>query len=163
MSAIRFLPFVILLILAGVVYRYFDRSVGIIPFSCIYLVYTIISLPGLSVLDATAGILYGPWVGTLLVTSLATAGALLVFLTIRYALPNLQIKNVHIQKIAQNFQAHETGYLLGLRLIPVLPFGFVNIGLALSKVRLTKFLWTTFIGVLPIAFLTCFFCHYFIK
>ncbi len=166
----RFLPLVLLAVLVFLFYWFFgfdflrweairefqaahSQWTGIFIFVAIYLVYTIASMPGLAVLDVVGGILFGQWIGFGLAAISATLGSVIVFLAVRYAFPKFQPKNKTIQNLSKGFSKHTINYLLFLRLIPIAPFGIVNIGLGFSKVPLHTFLWTTFIGILPAAFL----------
>ena len=56
-------------------------------------------------------------------------------------------------KIEKGFQQNAAGYMLFLRLVPLFPCWFVTVSSALFGVRFTTFIWTTFIGITPCAFL----------
>lgn len=166
----RFLPLVLLVLMVFLFYWFFgfdflrweavrefqaahSKWEGILIFVAIYIVYTIASMPGLAVLDVVGGILFGQWIGFSLAAISATLGSAIVFLAIRYAFPKVQPKNKAVQNLVKGFSKHTINYLLFLRLVPISPFGLVNIGLGFSKVPFHTFLWTTFVGILPAAFL----------
>jgi uncharacterized membrane protein YdjX (TVP38/TMEM64 family) len=48
------------------------------------------------------------------------------------------------------FQANQTYYLLFLRLSHLLPFWVINLIAGVFHVRTSTFLWTTFVGVIPL-------------
>ena len=170
MSAMRFLPLGLLICLVLVFYWFFgfdflkwetvrqfqeEHSVVkvILIFSGIYGICTIASMPGLGVLDVIGGILFGQWLGFIVSASSATIGAAMVFLAVRYAFPRVETKNQAICDLAKGFSKHTVNYLLFLRLVPIAPFGIINIALGFSKVSFYRFLWTTFVGILPGSFL----------
>lgn len=109
-------------------------------------------------LTVLAGFLFGTWLGTAAVSVAATAGAVLAFLLVRYVLfgplhraaarrPRL---GRAVAAVDRGFQEHGVYYILLLRLTPVVPFWLVNLGLALTPVRLRDFWWATQLGMLPI-------------
>ncbi|MBX9623899.1 MAG: VTT domain-containing protein [Gemmataceae bacterium] len=109
-------------------------------------------------LTVLAGFLFGTWLGTAAVNVGATAGATLAFLLARYVLfgplhraaarrPRL---GRAVAAIDRGFQQHGAYYILLLRLTPVFPFWMLNLGLALTPVRLRDYWWATQLGMLPI-------------
>lgn len=125
-------------------------------------------LIGLSVpvgvwLTALAGFLFGTWVGTAAVSVAATTGAVLAFLLARYVFADALRRAAEtrprlgraVAALDRGFRRHGAYYVLLLRLTPVLPFGLLNIGLALTPVRLRDYWWATQLGMLPITLVVC--------
>jgi len=129
--------------------------VSIFAFVCLYALVTTISLPFSTLLTLTAGLLFGVWLGTLLAVVGATTGAVFLFLFIRSALgEKLRHRAIpHFNEIAEHMRAHETSYMLFMRLVPLFPFFAVNIAPALLGVRLRVYVLTTMIGMLPSTFI----------
>ncbi|HIM72635.1 MAG TPA: DedA family protein, partial [Alphaproteobacteria bacterium] len=84
----------------------------------------------------------------------ATIGATIVFLIARNVVGETlrQRAGPIIHKIEAGFQKNGLSYMLMLRLVPVFPFGLVNIAAAVLGVRLSIFLVTTAIGIIPAVF-----------
>jgi uncharacterized membrane protein YdjX (TVP38/TMEM64 family) len=122
--------------------------VGIYAFS------TALSLPGAIFLSILGGFLFPlPW-STLYVVVGATLGATCLFLAARSALGNSLRKKASpwARKMEAGFKENAVSYLLFLRLAPIFPFWLVNLAPALFKIRLWTYVWTTFVGIIPGAF-----------
>ncbi|MBM3192800.1 MAG: TVP38/TMEM64 family protein [Chlamydiae bacterium] len=119
-----------------------------------YLVYAIASLPGLLFLDVVSGLLFGQFWGFIIAWLSAATGALIVFLSVNYAVSDLAVKKNQnlIKRVEEGFQKHSLNYLLFLRLVPCMPFGLVNITLGFLKINKKSFIWTTLLGILPLSF-----------
>jgi uncharacterized membrane protein YdjX (TVP38/TMEM64 family) len=124
-------------------------------FILVYISYALASMPGLLVLDLIAGALFGPIIGFFAAWLSAVSGAFLVFLASRYFFSSYFFSRYenNLKKIQRGFQRHETNYLIFLRVVPLMPFGLINISLGLIQIKAKQFFWTTFFGVLPISFL----------
>lgn len=120
-------------------------------FLLIYALYAMISVPGLIVFDLLAGYLFGTFFGLVFVLMGATTGALFVFLGTKHLFHEViaNRKPVLLEKIKAGFHKYPGSYLLFLRFFPFFPFGAVNIALAFLEVNLSKFIWTTMVGLLP--------------
>ena len=125
-------------------------------FMCVYILYALLSLPGIFVLSLLAGSLFNQPLSTLYVTIAATTGASLLFLAARTAFGQLFYQKAEkrmLNKIKHGFQSNAASYLLFLRLIPLFPFWIVNIAGAFFKVKFNTFVWTTFFGMIPSVFI----------
>ena len=109
------------------------------------------SLPVASLLTLLGGFLFGLILGTVLVLTGATLGAVLVFLAARSAFGTTlrQKAERFTGKFGDKLNANPVGFLLFLRLVPLFPFFVVNIVPALFHIPLRTFVWTTFVGILP--------------
>jgi len=125
------------------------KSGGIYLF--IYLAVTGLNIPGAAVLSITAGYLFGAFTGTFLAVTGATAGAAAAMLFSRYMFGGYINIKYDRQLAKFNKELSENGYLymLTLRLIPVFPFFIINILAGLTRIKLTTFIWTSFIGMIP--------------
>lgn len=174
----RFLPITLILILMGVAYalgffhifsldkiKQFDaflkNYVEIHPFLSplafmgLYILMAALSIPDAFIMSILGGFLFfQPW-STAYVLIGATIGATLIFLATKTAFGDLLFKRkfAFIKKLDDGFKKNETSYLLFLRLVPLCPFVLVNLAAGFFKVRTSSFIWTTFVGSLPSAFL----------
>jgi uncharacterized membrane protein YdjX (TVP38/TMEM64 family) len=117
-----------------------------------------LSLPVNLWLTVLAGFLFGAWVGTLVVSLSSTAGAALAFGAARYvfagpvrraalARPRLAAA---LARIDRGVAAHGAFYVAVLRMTPVFPFWLVNLGLALTPIRLREYVLASWLAMLPV-------------
>lgn len=108
-------------------------------------------------MSALGGFLFGFWIGTAVVSIAAMLGAILAFLAARYIFEGAIRRAARVRPRLQRWLAaidaglHEHGayYVLLIRLTPVFPFWAVNLGLGLTRLRITDYWWATQLGMLP--------------
>lgn len=128
--------------------------IGPLIFMGIYIFYTSLALPGIILLTILGGFLFPLPLSTFYVICSSTIGGSILFLSTRKASDNILSKKIEIfRKIEVRFKENAMAYMLFLRLVPLFPCWFVTVSAALLGVRLTTFIWTTFIGIIPCAFL----------
>lgn len=137
--------------------EYVNNNPMITPFMFMgaYAFATALSIPGGILLSLIGGFLFPqPWC-TLYVVIGATTGATILFLAAKTAIGSYLKKKTggRLQKMQEGFHENATSYLLFLRLIPLFPFWLVNLAPAIFHVPLWTFVWTTFIGIIPGAFI----------
>lgn len=120
-------------------------------FGLLYMVATAFAFPAAGALTVFGGFLFGWAVAGTVVAVSATIGATLIFLAARSALGDALRSRVRgrAAALSKGFEDNAFGYLLVLRMTPVLPFFVVNVAPALFKVRLSTYVATTFFGILP--------------
>lgn len=119
-------------------------------FMVAYAVLTVLLVPG-SPLTVAAGVLFGPWVGTLLVVVGATAGATGAFLWGR-RLGRAAIARLTGDRFDKvDGWLHDRGLLavLYVRLVPLLPFNLLNPVAGVTGVTLRDFVVGTAVGIVP--------------
>ncbi len=123
-------------------------------FILLYIVMTALSLPGGALLSIIGGFLFGVPLSTIYVVVGATIGATIIFLVARTAIGDLLKRKAgpFLSKMDAGFQKNTASYLLFLRLIPLVPFWLVNIAPAFFNVKTRTYLWTTFVGIIPGAY-----------
>jgi uncharacterized membrane protein YdjX (TVP38/TMEM64 family) len=117
----------------------------------IYIALISLCIPGTILLDLIAGFIFGSVMGSVIVILSYSIGSVLNFLLIRFFFKDMLIDRF------EKFKAiiHGSGSygllmnLIGLRLIAVIPFWILNIAAALLNVRLSTFLISTVIGIIP--------------
>ena len=116
-----------------------------------YIVITAFSLPGAVWMTLGGGTFFGLFTGTVLVSFASSIGATLAMLISRFLLRDwvqsrfekqMQIINAGIQK-------NGSFYLFTLRLLPVVPFFVINMGIGLTPIRTSTFYWVSQLGMLP--------------
>ena len=127
-------------------------SAGPLIFVAAYVLATVLLVPG-SLLTLAAGFLFGPFVGTALVSLASTAGAAAAFLVGRYAArPAVE------RRIASNPRWAAVDAAIGrqgakivllLRLSPLFPFTLLNYALSLTKIEFGPYVLASWAGMLP--------------
>lgn len=126
-------------------------SASVLLFVLAYALSVAFSVPGAIWLTLLGGFLFGTMLGTALVVTAATAGAIMVFLAARTALGDVlrERAGAWVARMEDGFRQGELSYLLMMRLIPAVPFFIANIAPAFLGARLWTFAWTTFVGIIP--------------
>ncbi len=126
--------------------------IGPLAFALIYVVATIALIPG-SAMTLIAGFIYGPILGTALVSPVSVLAATIAFLLVRTAFRHRIERRIRNQPFLDrlNQAAEESGFKLItlLRLSPVFPFVFLNYSLGLTRVRLRDYVLASFLGMFP--------------
>lgn len=120
-------------------------------FMAVYALATAVALPGAIWLTLAGGFLFGTVMAAALVVTAATAGATALFLVARTSLGDGLRGRAggFLDRVAAGLRENEAGYLLAMRLVPAVPFFVANLAPALLGARLTTFVWTTFLGIIP--------------
>lgn len=120
-----------------------------------YFCVTVSLLPGLILLDLTAGFAFPQPFSMLLVLFGAWGGATALFLASRHAFRGV-LKDrggKWISKVHKGFNKYQEGYLVFLRVFPFFPYGVVSIALGFTRVSFFKYAWTTLLGIVPSAYI----------
>jgi uncharacterized membrane protein YdjX (TVP38/TMEM64 family) len=127
---------------------------GALIYMSVYIIVVALSLPGALIMTLVGGLLFGLWLGTALTLVGATLGATALFLIARSSVGEaLRAKGgAAVARMSEGLNADAASYLLFLRLVPVFPFALVNLAAAVVGIKLTTFIWTTLIGILPGSF-----------
>ncbi len=128
-----------------------NLAVAILAFGAVYVLAVAFSVPGAIWLTITGGFLFGPVLGTAVVVVSATTGATLIFLAAKTALRDFLVQKAGawLKKAESEFHENAVSFMLLMRLVPVFPFFAVNLAAALLGVRLTTYVWTTLVGIIP--------------
>lgn len=119
-----------------------------------YVAVTALSLPGALAMTLTGGFLFGLFPGAIYNVAGATIGATVLFAVVRAGLADglrarVERSGGAAQSLMSGLREAEVSVLLGMRLVPVVPFFIANLVAALMGVALTRFVWTTALGILP--------------
>lgn len=121
-------------------------------FVAAYVAATVLFIPG-SLLTVAAGFLYGPLLGTALVSVASTCGAAAAFLVGRYlARPAIERRlagNARFAAVDAALAREGPRIVLLLRLSPLFPFSLLNYGLSLTGVRFWPYVLSSWAGMLP--------------
>lgn len=137
-----------------------DRIVAANPLAAfaiyvaIYSAAIVFALPGAVVFTMFGGFLFGWFFGALGGVLGSTIGGVITVL-IGSASVGTSLQNAALprfQKLARGFREGAFGYIVLLRLIPVVPYIAINVAAGLFRVPLKTFVAATMIGIAPIAF-----------
>ena len=128
-----------------------NRVVAVLIYITIYVACAAASLPSAILLTLTGGFFFGAYLGATAAAISATLGGLCAFLAARTISGNWSrtLGGFDLSRMIGALEQDATSYLMFLRLTPIFPFWLINLAAAVARVRLTTFLWTTFVGVMP--------------
>ncbi len=119
-------------------------------FMALYAAATVLFLPG-SVLTITGGALFGPVWGTLYSLTGATLGATLAFLVARHLASDWVARKAggRIKQLIDGVETEGWRFIAFVRLVPLFPFNLLNYALGLTRIKLSHFIITSYICMLP--------------
>lgn len=122
-----------------------------LAYVAVYTVAVSVAVPGGLVLSMAGGLLFGTVEGSLCAVPAITAGSILLFLAARSALrPMLERRaGRFMARLKPGLERDGFGYLLVLRLLPLMPFWIINIAPALAGMRLGPYALATVLGITP--------------
>ena len=120
-------------------------------FFAFYIIVTALSLPMATILTLAAGAIFGFSKGLIIVSFASTIGASLAFLIARYIARDwIQMRYSNaLEKINRKVEEEGALYLFFLRMVPLFPFGLVNVAMAMTPIRLGTYYWVSQLGMLP--------------
>ncbi|TRZ58063.1 MAG: sulfurtransferase [Rhodocyclaceae bacterium] len=119
-------------------------------FMALYAAATVLFLPG-SILTITGGALFGPVWGTFYSLTGATLGATLAFLVARYLASDWVARKAggRLKQLIKGVEAESWRFIAFVRLVPLFPFNLLNYALGLTRIKLSHFIVTSYICMLP--------------
>ena len=123
-------------------------------FMLAYTVIVALSLPASTLSMLTGGFLFGLFPGVVMNVISATLGAMVIFAVVRAGIGVQAAALIHgsngtVRRITDGIRANEVPVLIGMRLVPVIPFFVANVLPAFLGVALGRFAWTTLVGIIP--------------
>ncbi len=143
---------------ALIAFRDSHYALTVSVYVALYAVMVAFSLPGAVFVTLAGGFLFGLWFGTLATVTAATIGATLLFLAARYGFGDMFEKSVNgltgklgkvVQKIKDGLDQNQWSMLFIIRLVPLVPFFVANLIPALMQVPLSRYVISTFVGIIP--------------
>jgi uncharacterized membrane protein YdjX (TVP38/TMEM64 family) len=128
---------------------------SLLVFVLVYIVVTNLPIPTAAAMSILAGALFGRWLGTGIVSIASTASATLCFLASRFLFHDWVARRwgTRLQRLQAGLERNGGFYLFTLRLVPFVPFFLINLGMGMSRIRLWRFVWVSWLGMLPLTFL----------
>lgn len=133
--------------------QHYFLSVLIYSIICILVVAT--TLPLSAFMFVSAGFLFGMKWGVVYSNLSATIGALISFIALRYVFGKTLPEKLKIRlaPFSQDIKRYGALYFLILHLMSILPFFLINALAVITNLPLFTFIWTTLVGIIPIALL----------
>lgn len=122
--------------------------IGLTIVSCV-----VLALPGIT-FAIIAGVIFGPWWGTLFCLIATTLGAIIAFLAGRFFLQDsikpVVEKNAMLKKILFDDAGRSDIVLLAItRLVPIFPYNIQNFAYGITDISLSHYSLYTFIFMIP--------------
>lgn len=119
-------------------------------FMLIYAMGTVLFFPG-SVLTLAGGAIFGPLWGTLYNLTGATLGATLAFIVARYLAADWveQKSGGRVKQLKEGVESEGWRFVAFVRLVPLFPFNVLNYALGLTRIKLSHYILTSYICMLP--------------
>jgi len=126
-----------------------------ILFILIYILVTVLGLPGAALLSLSAGMLFGLWKGTAVVVVASGSSAITSFLLARYLFQEYVTLrfSVTIEKVNRGIKKEGLFYLFFLRLVPGIPFPVLNMSFGVTRMKLFPYWITSQIAMIPASIL----------
>ncbi len=126
----------------------------VLGFIGLYILIVGFSLPGGTIATLTGGFLFATFPGVLFNIIGATIGATLIFLAARWGLgerlsARMQTSDGLVKRIKDGIDANQWSMLFLIRLVPAVPFFVANLIPGLIGVPLSRFVISTFFGIMP--------------
>jgi uncharacterized membrane protein YdjX (TVP38/TMEM64 family) len=121
-------------------------------FFMVFLIGTGCSLPVTAALAVASGIIFGVGAGFLISLLASTLGGTVALYSSRILLHDLIKRRFSGQFEVVNKGIEKEGafFLFGLRMIPVIPFGLLNLLVGLTTMRVPAFMLATLTGMVPV-------------
>jgi len=135
-------------------FRDANYALTVALFIAAYAAIVAFSLPGATVATLTGGFLFATFPGALFNITAATLGAIGIFLAARLGLGDRLAAKMNastgtVRRIKDGIDANQWEMLFLIRLVPAVPFFVANLVPALVGVPLSRFVITTFVGIIP--------------
>ncbi len=116
-----------------------------------YFILGVFGLPGSTVLNLTAGLLFGFPEGLLLVTIASTLASALAFFSFRYLFRDFVEEKVRARfpRLEEDLEREGAYFVFAMRLFPGIPYSFTNLVLAVSPVSFPIYLGVTLLALMP--------------
>ncbi len=125
-------------------------TAGPLVFMLIYIVGTVFFFPG-SVLTLAGGALFGPVWGAFYNLTGATIGAAISFVIARYLASDWVERKTggRMKQLKDGVEGEGWRFVAFVRLVPLFPFNLLNYALGLTRIKLSHYVITSYITMLP--------------
>lgn len=125
---------------------------GALALAGIMVPWVVLLLPGF-LLTMAAGVVWGPWIGALVIHVPQVIGMTLAFLSGRYlfrdAVAQRMARDPRFTALDRAIETRGFTLVLLLRLSPIVPYNVLNYGLGITSVRLGPYVLASLLGAAP--------------
>lgn len=118
----------------------------------LYILSTVAFIPGILV-TMMAGMAFGPWWGTLVVSIGSTLGATLAFVIARYlareSVESFLSKQAWFKRFKDSIEENGFNFVIFVRLVPIFPFNGLNYACGLAPLKIKDYVLGSLLGMLP--------------
>ncbi|MEM1274221.1 MAG: VTT domain-containing protein [Pseudomonadota bacterium] len=137
-----------------IAFRDANYAATVAVFMVIYILIVAFSLPGATIATLTGGFLFATFPGTLFNVTAATLGATAIFLAARWGFgarlsARFDASEGVVRRIKAGIDENQWSMLFLMRLVPAVPFFVANILPSIFGVTLSRFVVSTFLGIIP--------------
>lgn len=117
----------------------------------VYIILVGVGFPVSAALCIVSGLIFGLIEGIIIAVSSATLGSIISFLASRYIFYDYIRRkySTKVEMFEKRVEKNRIKYILGMRLLPGMPFSITNMLAGLTSIELYTFTWTTVLGMLP--------------
>lgn len=121
-------------------------------FFVVFFIGTSFSLPVTGALTVASGIVFGAATGFSISLLASTLGGTVALYSARYIFHDLVNRRFpgQIDVVNKGIEKEGAFYLFGLRMIPIIPFGLLNLLIGLTSMRVPVFMLATLCGMIPV-------------
>lgn len=183
-NILRFLPFALLVVLILIVYltnvhqhltlenlrKEESRLLDFVQahpilspfiFIAVYTISVVLIIPDSTILTLLGGLVFPLPLAIAYSVISETVGATIFFAIFHGAFSKIVFlrERPFIHKMRKKFDKHASTYLIFLRISHVIPYWLTNFSAAYFRVSYKTFIWTTFVGVIPIMYVLAYAGH----
>lgn len=131
---------------------------AVLAFSLAYQLLVTPPIPLSALFALLGGALFGPWLGSAVLVVNSVLSATLAFLAARYLFREWVRRNFghRLRRLNEGVERAGGLYLFTLRWMPILPFFAINMGMALTPIRLGKYVLVTALSMWPFTLIYAF-------
>lgn len=124
---------------------------AVLAFIGIYTATVALSVPISNLFSIAAGYFFGVIPAVIYCNIGALCGALLAYATFRFLLHDMAMERYgdKLERFQERFTKEGMSYLLFMQLLPITPFGVINVLAGISGIPLKTFITTTLVGITP--------------
>lgn len=132
-----------------------NRILASILFVLVFVFWVSSFLPLITIFQIFSGFVFGAVLGTILSISSILIGSIFIYYypINKISLKFLQKKKINLFLLKSKFTQNEFFYLLLIRVLPGFPFSLQGALASYLKVNISKFIFSTLLGLMPISYL----------
>ncbi len=130
-------------------------TLAVLTFLFLYVIVTLLALPGAALLSFSSGIIFGFAEGVIWAVLASGISSVLSFLLGRYLLRDFVEQRFQktLEKINAGVEHNGPFYLFFLRVVPGVPFAVLNMSFGVTRMKIFTYWWISQLAMLPVTLL----------